>query len=185
MQNILNKNWENFKGAFGEKKEIDLFLKQLGDFRNSNAHGRELLTYQKHLAIGLSGEIRNRITKFRSMQDTGESYFPRIESVHDNYGNSWKIGDYNIETKLTLRVGDRLEFVISATDPQDEKLFYSINGPDEWQENNHLHFTLTDKEIRREMLFGIYVKSSRSYHAKRDYDDAVIFCYQVLPISPG
>ena len=147
LGNILKKNWEIFCVAFGEKREIEVFLGLLENYRNSNAHGRELLTYQKHLAIGMSGEIRNRITKFRSMEETGESYFPRIESVHDNYGNSWKIGDGTVRTGSTLRVGDLIEFVVSATDPEGEQINYRLSYND-WQLDNHLQILLTHSHIR-------------------------------------
>ncbi|OGX83792.1 Swt1 family HEPN domain-containing protein [Hymenobacter glacialis] len=180
LGNIIRKNWELFVNAFGEKKEIEIFLKLLEDFRNTNAHGRELLTYQKHIVVGLTGEIRNRITKFRSMQETGESYFPRIESVHDNYGNSWKMGDLGIITGLTLREGDILEFVVSATDPKDERIEYSIDYRD-WQSEKHIQVLLSEAHIRQQLTICILIRSQRSYHASDGYDDAVIFKYQVLP----
>lgn len=180
LDNILKKNWDLFSAAFGERKEVEVFLKILEDYRNANAHGRELLTYQKHLAVGVTGEIRNRITKFRSMQETGESYFPRIESIHDNYGNSWKVGDMSVRTGLILREGDLLEFVVSANDPQDGQIQYAINSR-EWKSENHLQMVLTKSDIRHELSVGVFIRSERDYHASDGYDDGVLFKYQVLP----
>ncbi|UOQ97319.1 Swt1 family HEPN domain-containing protein [Hymenobacter sp. 5317J-9] len=182
LGNILGKNWELFKSAFGEKKELDVFLGILENCRNSNAHGRELLSYQKHLAIGIAGEIRNRITKFRSMEETGESYFPRLESVHDNYGNSWKIGESAVvRTKTVLRVGDILEFIVSATDPQGERLEYIIWGKD-WQDSSNLQLELTNRYVSLDTSILIVIRSKREFHASIDgTDDSMMFKYQVLP----
>ena len=181
LRNLLQKNWEIFHPALGDKRETDVFLGLLENYRNSSAHGRELLTYQKHLAIGIAGEFRNRITKFRSMQETGESYFPRIESVHDNYGNSWKIGDnQRLMTKNVLREGDFLEFVVSAIDPQGELLEYCVGG--EWQEGNVLQLELSSENIGLKISIVTRVKSKRNYHAIDNRIDAfVTFCYDVLP----
>lgn len=177
---LINKNWETFKTAFGEKKEIELFLGILENYRNSNSHGRELLTYQKYLAIGLAGEIRNRITKFRSMQDTGESYFPRIDSIHDNYGNSWIAGGTTVRNVRTLREGDKLEFVVSATDPQGGILKFRLLNC-EWQQDNHLQLILDNKHIGKSRNFYITIISDREYHAHEGFDDLAGFRYQILP----
>lgn len=59
---------------------MEVFLTELEKLRDPEAHRRELMPHQKALAYGISGEIRTQITRFRSEQDTGESYFPRIES---------------------------------------------------------------------------------------------------------
>ncbi|GAC1367125.1 MAG: hypothetical protein NVSMB30_00390 [Hymenobacter sp.] len=154
----------------------------LENYRNSNAHGRELLTYQKHLVIGITGEIRNRITKFRSMEETGAGYFPRIESAHDNYGNSWKVGEFGIvRTGKLLREGDILEYVISATDPQGEELEYSIRH-NEWHESRVLQLTISKEHIGLGTDVFIIIRSKREYHAnKNGHDDFVIFKYDVLP----
>ncbi|GAB3870748.1 hypothetical protein GCM10028824_19750 [Hymenobacter segetis] len=182
LRNMLNKNWDIFSAALGEKKEVDALLGMLENYRNSNAHGRELLTYQKHLVVGITGEIRNRITKFRSMQETGADYFPRIESVHDNYGNSWKVDEYGIvRTGKLLREGDVLEYIVSATDPQGEELEYSIRH-NEWQKSRVLQLTILKEHIGLGTKIYISIRSTREYHAnKSGDDDSVIFKYDVLP----
>src|SRR5690606_10696484 len=89
LKTIISKNWEKcFKDVFNDKKQFELFYSILEEFRNPDAHRRELLPYQKNLAIGISGEIRSQITSFFSKMDTGESYYPRIEFAQDSLGNS-------------------------------------------------------------------------------------------------
>ena len=80
LKTILFKRWEqDFKIVFGKRKELEVWLETLEDLRNPDAHRRELLPHQKHLAIGICGEIRTRIIRYRSKMETSEDYFPRIE----------------------------------------------------------------------------------------------------------
>ena len=181
LVNIIDKNWDNgFKDVFGDKATTMVFLKLLNDFRNTEAHRRELLPDQKHLIIGISGAIRNKIISYRSKGETGEDYFPRLESVKDNLGNTWVAGDPFPEVLGTLRVGDTIQFIITATDPLGENLEYSIFGG-KWRDANVIDIKLTEKHISKGHDFGIAVRSKRSYHAHNGFDDAVIFRYQILP----
>ena len=71
--------------------------------------------------MGISGEIRIRIIRYRSRQETVEGYFAKIESVRDSLGNIWTPATDTIQqmvkTGMTLRIGDTVDFVITATDP--------------------------------------------------------------------
>ena len=182
--NIIDKNWDKgFKDVFGDKTTMMVFLHLLEDFRNPEAHRREFLPYQKNLIIGISGAIRNRIILYRSKKETEEDYFPRLESVKDNLRNIWVQGDYSwLNTGKTLRVGDTIQFLITATDPLGEDLEYRCSvGEFEWKNSNTIEIKLTEKHIAKSSDFIICVRSKRSYHASSDYDDAVKFLYQILP----
>jgi hypothetical protein len=179
---ILDKNWnKNFADALGDKKTILLFLKILDDFRNPDAHRRELLPHQKYLILGISGEIRNRIILYRSKKETGEDYFPRIESVRDNLGNYVVSSKSSNNEKLILRPGDFLTFVISATDPLGEALEYCCYGETAWQEDNSIKINIEKKHIAKRQTFMVCIRSKRDYHAKDTYDDFAIFNYTILP----
>jgi len=182
--NIIDKNWDKgFNDVFGNKATTMVFLGLLKDFRNPEAHRREFLPYQKNLIIGISGAIRNRIILYRSKKETGEDYFPRLESVKDNLGNIWVQGDYTwLNTRKTLRVGDTIQFLITATDPLGEDLEYRcLGGEFEWKNSNTIEIKLTEKHIAKSSDFIIYVRSKRSYHASSGFDDTVRFSYQILP----
>jgi hypothetical protein len=182
LSNIINKNWnDTFKNALGEKKTVLLFLKILDDFRNPDAHRRELLPHQKHLIIGISGEIRNRIVLYRSKKETGEDYFPRIESVRDNLGNLWTPGSNVIETNLVLRPGDEITFIITATDPLGESMEYCCLGDTDWGNSNTFNIVIDKKHIAKEKGFLLCVRSKREYHAEHGMDDKVLFRYVILP----
>lgn len=188
LNTILHKNWSGeISAALGGKwKTIEVFLNELGKLRDPNAHHRELLPHQKHLVLGLSGEIRNRLVRYRSKMETSEDYYPRLESVRDNLGYVWVPPHGAGISGAHLRVGDALEFVVSATDPLGEPLSYKIRkiyggDNDQWQENNVLNVPITAGDVRKDFKVAIYMRSPRQYHARGTWDDDVIFVYEVLP----
>lgn len=188
LQTILKKHWNLFAAALGEWKTMDVWLTMLNGLRNPDAHRRELLPHQKHLAIGISGEIRTRIVRFRSQQETADNYFPRIESVRDNYGNLLiATADKILFTKTILRPGDVVDFVITASDPLEEQLMYSLDSQSEllvnWQSDNMLSFRVEAQHIDRSFQIILCIKSQRTHHAnsRAKMDDMVMFFYTVLP----
>lgn len=191
LSTILKKNWNGeLADALGGKwKTMEVFLGELEKLRDPHAHQRELLPHQKHLIVGLSGEIRNRLVRYRSKMETSEDYYPRLESVRDNLGNVWVAGGVAplCQTGNRLRVGDTLEFSVSATDPMGETLSYQTiksgvgGGQSEWEEGNVIRRTINPEGVRREFRIHIYARSPRPYHAMGTYDDVVTFIYEVLP----
>lgn len=188
LKTILKKHWSEFAQALGEWKTMEVWLEQLEKLRDPEAHRRELLPHQQHLILGIAGEIRTRLVRYRSKLETSEDYYPRIESVRDNLGNLYVSGMlWDRRTGMRLRVGDFLEFVITATDPLGEPLQYkAIAGGNQrfdsgWQEENVLAFTLTKAQVKKCLDVLLFIRSRREFHADQDYDDAQIFSYEVLP----
>lgn len=185
LRTILKKHWPSqFSVAFGDWKTMNVWLQELEKLRDPDAHRRELLPHQKHLILGITGEIRTRLIRYRSKQETSEDYYPRIESARDNLGRVYSYGTGVIDKpKIILRVGDILEFVITATDPMGQPLEYRIYGKGitEWQKSNILSLKITTNHIIKNFNLLMQIKSQREYHAYGDHDDRVLFVYEVLP----
>jgi hypothetical protein len=184
LQTIITKNWDDFKLIFGEKKEFEVFLSTLEDFRNPEAHQRGLLPYQEQLVTGICGDLRTRIARFRSTKKTTQDCFPRIDNAYDNHGHS-----HDTSAKPVLRVGDRIEVVVEASDPENLTLYYHftvINGinileTQEWSPTNSFILDLTQNHIGKELRIWYEIRSDRKYHASGRNDDASDFVYIVLP----
>ncbi|HYX71142.1 MAG TPA: Swt1 family HEPN domain-containing protein [Nitrososphaera sp.] len=194
LKTILEKHWSGeFSDALGDLKTMRVWLSELERLRDPDAHRRELLPHQKHLALGISGEIRTRLIRYRSKQETSEDYFPRIESVRDSLGNIWTFGSgssLGLMTDTRLRVGDMVDFVITASDPLGAILQFSVgvNQCDwsTWQEDNTLSVSIADFHIGKGVQIVLAVRSPRQFHAKPyGYDDTVTFFYDVLPRRAG
>jgi hypothetical protein len=191
LSTILKKNWDDFAPALGEWKTMEVWLKELERFRDPDAHRREFLPHQKHLILGISGEIRNRIVRYRSKQETADDYFPRIESARDSLGNIRTAGGggYSVERVTILRPGDVIDFVVTATDPLGEELSYGLakiggndtTWPIKWHNSGSMSTRIEEADISTSFDIMLLIKSSRKYHAKSSHDDAVLFHYKVLP----
>ncbi|NNC82143.1 MAG: hypothetical protein HKN79_01075 [Flavobacteriales bacterium] len=182
IRTILDNYWENgFHELFEDKQILDVYLRIISDYRDPDSRRRELFVHQKHLLLGISGEIRNRIATWRSKSEMGGVY-ARIESVRDNLGNSWNPGDVRkVKTDHTLRVGDQLEFIITAADPEDSELQYKCHHT-KWQTNNIVIISVDRGMVGQSSAFHLMVKGDRKHHAyPLGFDDRVSFEYEVIP----
>lgn len=189
LRTILQKNWSGeFAEAFGEWRAFEVDLARLEKLRDPDAHRRELLPHQKHLIMGISGEIRTKIVRSRSKKETSADCFPRIESARDNYGNIWTPaeGSLNaVSTNTVLRPGDTVEFLITASDPEDMPLEYGFEASRGlrrfWLQESTFSLPIEENHIGKIFRVEVFIKSPRTYHAHQFYDDSAIFLYQVLP----
>lgn len=193
---MCEKHWSWVAPALGRGKEVLSLLKRLDDLRNTVAHGRQLVPFEVDLVAGIAGDIRNRVTIYLSTQDPGGDYFPRIESVTDEFGNvldgSLTLHTSNplCDTGLTLRVGDRVRFVCQATDPQGRQLRWTLrNHPD-----STVEISAEGNDSKLEWVVGPGAIGQRStvqitmiavgveYHRWEGiHDGLAMFNYRVLP----
>ena len=189
LKTMLKKHWSGeFSVALGEWKTMEVWLEQLEKLCDPDAHRRELLPHQKHLALGIAGEIGARLVRYWSKKETAEDYFPRIESARDSIGNIWtpQSGSLDIVgTKAVLRPGDVIDYVVTARDPEGMPLDYGIrlefSGAIVWQNHGEFSIMVTEKHIGKVFVVELQVRSPRPYHAHLEYDDEVNFLYTVLP----
>ena len=180
---LVNQNWSgDLQSAFTDKEKLLTFLSIIEKYRHPDLHRRELFVHQKHLIMGVTGEIRAKITAFRSLMEVGKEGFPRIEYIKDSLGNMWVPGKpRRVKTNLTLYPGMKVEYIVQATDPEELPLEYRIHG-DRWQSGNILFLEVTDKLIKKQTQINITIRSSRKFHAyPLGYDDRIVFEYQILP----
>lgn len=187
IQTIISKNWDHFHAALGKKKEIEVLLSEVEKLRDPNAHRRELKKYQRYLIAGISGEIRTRIMKYRGKKEDADDYFPVIEAVADSLGNNASNTSYaqHIVSKVSVRVGDEVEIKVFSTDPLGGELEYSISriGAKRWNESNNRTIVFSEEDIGRCCDINVMVRSKRSYYAYSDFDDYVMYRYEVLPAA--
>jgi hypothetical protein len=181
IKTILHKNWQEFSEAFGDWKIMEVWLDELGRLRDPEAHRRELLPHQKHRALGIEGEIRTRLVRYRSKKETEEDYFPRIESARDSFGNIWTSdmpGHKSVYTETILRPNDIADFVVTASDPMGDELEYGIeiaHQDKKWQRENSFSITILEDHIKKLFSVELYIRSPRKHHAYRSHDDSIDF----------
>lgn len=186
---LIRNHWVHFSDALLDLKTIEMWLGELEKYRDADAHRRPLFDYQKHLIVGISGDIRSRIVRYRSKMEKTEDYFPRIDSVRESLGRVWKPMSFVGMTPTIVRVGDIVEFVVAATDPTGADLQYCCRirwsplAP--WSTSNCLKYEFTAKDIGRRKELYVMIKGIQEHHAHDENDDMVVFAYDVLPARNG
>ncbi len=183
LYEVVQQNWAgDLQSTFTDKEKLLTYMRILEEFRDPNRSRRELFVHQKHLIMGVTGELRAKITAYRCLLDVGKEGFPRIEYIKDSLGNIWVPGKpRRLKTNLSLHPGMRIEFIVQAQDPEEMPLEYRIHG-DRWQSGNILFLEVGEKHIKKQAQINITIRSARKYHAyPLGYDDRVVFEYQILP----
>jgi len=191
---VLRKNWELFSACLGDLKEIEVYLGRLDDLRNPQAHSRGLLPFEEQLVLGISGDIRQRITVHRSRQTPEAEFFARIESVKDSLGNvivSSGSRTLPLGPAAILRVGDEVVFSCSGWDPNGQPLEWELQirhaggmptgTAQRWSTRENLVWRVSEADIGQSVEAFIAMRSRGRYHAHPGWDGLVTAAYTVLP----
>ena len=185
---ILENRWSCYRLILGDKQEVKYLLGTLKDLRNPRIHGRSnLYTYQRYLAIGISGELQNRIASYRAKGEVIEDYYPRILSITISNGFKWDSSQGSAYvTAGTVRWEDAISFLVFAVDPYNDQLEYGwrwgSHGEYEWQNDGEIRLEINDGESYSSNLsIEIVIRSPRKPHRDGECDHSVQLCYKVLP----
>lgn len=73
LYDLVTLNWVgDFQAAFTDRDQLMTYMKLMEKYRHTDLQRRELFVYQKHLILGITGEIRSKITAFRSLMEIGK-----------------------------------------------------------------------------------------------------------------
>lgn len=192
LLDVANRHWTLLQPALGPRDLTMPLLRRLTQIRNGNSHSREPLPYEQHLALGISGEIRNRVATFMSTQSPSGEYYPRVEMVRDNYGNQVdvatmrEIGTIAAWTNLKLTPGTEVTFDCRGVDPQGRDLsWYIYTGftPSEIKVGNEVQLTwvVGRGDVQAVKNLNIRMKSAGEFHRKGGHDVEIDFFYEVVP----
>lgn len=201
LTTIIRENWETFKPVFREKERTIGFLKVLDDVRYSVAHSRDLVPFERDLISGINGQMRQQIALWRNRDDPSIRFYPRIESVKDNYGTEGREEVHiwaSTPRTQRLSVGDILTFTGSAYGQQDHPVLWYVRtyGLDSYtttdiidpfqaeSDRAELTYTVTNSNVTETFSLHIYISTRSRYHRKgtaQKYDDSRSFSYAVDP----
>ncbi len=128
---IAERCWLPLQPALGRNEDSLAMLRRVVKIRNPAAHARDTPTTDRYLALGISGDIRAKVTAFRSTQSPAGEWFPRIDMVRDSFGveapllmANLGLGRQVATTNKTLHPGDEVIYDCRGTDPQDRELVW-------------------------------------------------------------
>ena len=74
LTGLIGRNWEKFQPIFNDKARTLAFFGVIEDVRNSVAHSRDLVPFERDLISGIAGQIRNQVSLFRSSRTESTKY---------------------------------------------------------------------------------------------------------------
>jgi hypothetical protein len=86
LSDVIVLQWPLFEAVFNDKTEFRSTMLKLTNLRDPDAHRRPLMSWQKNLIMGLAGELRTRIVRFRADRLNPLDYKPRFVSAFDSEG---------------------------------------------------------------------------------------------------
>ncbi|MEU4239782.1 hypothetical protein [Actinoplanes sp. NPDC026619] len=201
LTNIIEKNWDKFQPALTDRNRTFAYFGIIADVRNSIAHSRELVPFERDLISGVAGQLRNQISKFRSERASAGRYYPLIETVRDDRGNEgadMTLG--SLTSIMRLSVGETISFEGSAVSARGKSLrwyfcrgfSHPMNGPTskstvELAEGTSVQFsyTVSEEDVGESFYLYLMLVGESRYHREmrniNPFDDYRAFVYSINP----
>lgn len=198
LADLILKKRAEFEPVLGGGEQLEALLGLLGNFRNSIAHSRELVKFERDLFLGVAGMLRNQVAEFRKTREDGSLYYPIIESVTDCFnraGLGWN-SERPDASRVRIDVGHPLSVRCRASAARGKEIrWYSLwnqflvdsfrPNPD-WNflgvgENVEFLVPVDEKAVGEQADLNIIAIGDSKYHRHRSWDDVRIFLFKVSP----
>jgi hypothetical protein len=196
LTNLVLKNWESFKPVFSDKARTESFFGVVADVRNSVAHSRDLVPFERDLISGVAGQLRNQVSLFRSSVNQSSKYYPLIESVKDQFGLEGSRGGnpYDRPLPIRLEVDDVITFTGSAFNARGKPVKWKVAHPARYPRDTadvaegdsvSFQYTVTEADVEEYFRLSVQITTDSRYHRISGgdgvYDDQREFIYSVNP----
>jgi len=185
LTNIIEKNWQSFNPVFDDMKRTLAYFGILKDVRNSVAHSRDLVPFERDLLSGIVGHLRNQVSLFRSSDDTPTRYYPLIESLKDSFGEAGRnVGAITFGTPLRIDVDQIIAFTGSAFSASSKPVSWWLQSMPEhsvYQEpvkvaegdDVTIQYAVTESDVSERLNVVIYI---RIYSGRGDPIEVAVGC---------
>jgi hypothetical protein len=188
VRSIIDNQWNHFAQVLKNRDYFNQCMSRLGVFRNPSMHSRDLLPFEEALVIGMTGEIRNLVTKWRSTKGPDMKYYPEITLITDSLGNRLSSGQH---TGSKLRPGQTISFKCIGTDPEGRELSWELRVTSKGGsmimldgakgDDVTLTWHVEEQHVRDGAYINIQMSSSGKYHRDGEIDAQFTSRYDVLP----
>jgi hypothetical protein len=196
---FAEKHWEPLTPALGKKASVYPLLERFEVLRDTVAHHRALVTYEREQYSGIAGQIRNQVAKFMSTQDEAGNYFPYIESIVDGHGFTFsgnpktpEAGPFPVDATVTVHPGEVVTFTCIGIDPQDRELEWEVSTTAQLLIGGkrqstggqpvELNWNISATEVSPKQYVLITMRAvGAEYHRFGQHDQQIMFTYKVRP----
>jgi len=197
LADLILANYEKFEPVFKDRAMFEALFGVIAGIRNTVAHSRELVPFERDLFSGVAGRINNQVAQYRGSRGVGGRYYPRIERLLDGAGRNLltmprigtgllSLGRYDIGESLVLRA--------SSTPTRNRALRWDLQVysrrsypfPDRMKlaaEGNDVEFEVTlSEDLVGEQVGGhVTLMSDSRYHRDQHGDDSFHFDFAINP----
>lgn len=192
LTTMIKQNWEAFKQVFDDRQRTLVYFKVVEDVRNSIAHSRDLMEFERDLVSGIAGQIRNQVSMYRALVDESSKYYPSIEKVTDGFGTPGEDAHYAIPT-TRVDVGDLLTFEASAFSADGRPVIWYLQKTKQSQyvsterhevargDSVNFSYRTTEEDVSENFYIGVVIATESKFHRHPGHDDLKFYRYQVSP----
>lgn len=196
---VINQNWESFAPIFKDEARTRAYLGIVEDVRNSIAHSRSLVPFERETLSGIAGQLANQLSIHLGSIGAA-AYYPTIESLTDGFGSSGMDPQARYQTAPSgprLEVGQRVRFTGKATSARGREVAWYMNHNDfrvpGWPEPVKIseglgldyELVIAKSAVGERFPVYIFIASDstfhRTAHAMVPCDDIGYFYYAVNP----
>jgi len=196
LKSLVLKHWDKTGPILDDKKRAEVYLDAMLDVRNTIAHARPVVPYERQLLAGIAGQIQNLISYYRSGSETADAYYASINYVRDSFGVEVRGGGLgNNRDRKRLKIGQVVEFEFSATDPHDRDITWTFSLYDSTQSkatdlgialgtSGTFVWTVGEKHVGEQVDVYAAIENDSQFQRHGNSDDSVSFGYAVSPPVP-
>lgn len=195
LEPLILKNWDKTGPVLKDKKRTEVYLNLMLDVRNTIAHARPVVPFERHLLAGIAGQFQNLISRHRSESETADSYYASINTVRDSSGEEGLPSGSTRTASNTrrIKVGDVIEFDCSATDPFDREVSWRFQLFGRYATESVLQlgdargavatfrWEVAPEHFGEDRHLIITVANNSPYHRRGGADDSVSFYFDINP----
>lgn len=193
-------NWEAFAPVFPDRTRFEVLVNIVEDVRNTVAHSRELLPFERELLSGVAGYVSNSLALHRSSLEGPGSYYPLIESLTDHQGNDLSVAFNGVVGGNRLAVGDTVSIRGNSTPTRGLELvwklrvgqgYYGMSADSRTHTESRgnsveLLYTVGEEDVSEEFWLEVLLTTESRFHrhtqfVSQPYDDVKAFRYPVKP----
>ena len=198
---LVLSNWQQFQPVFRDRVRTEAYFGVVEDVRNSVAHSRDLVPFERDLISGIAGQLRNQISLFRSGADSSSKYYPLIESVKDSFGTEGSYTSMPISRGPRVEVDDVLTFTGAAFGAKGRAVSWRLlRTKGQWpslpQDHTALEvgegdsvtfsYQITEADVDESFTIIIQITTNFRYHRhtlsyRHPFDDERFFLFAVNP----
>ncbi|MEE6295334.1 hypothetical protein [Georgenia wangjunii] len=134
LTDLIEKNWERFKPIFDDMPRTREYFRLVKDIRNTIAHNRALLPFERDLVSGIAGHLANQVALYLGSASVSGYYYPVIESATDSFGqegNTLLLVTSSSPTSGLIRVdvGETVRLSARAISARGRPLHWRLHSP--------------------------------------------------------